>query len=171
MKIFMVLFLFFSFLKGQNISNDNIITIKDINGNNYKKVLLESIENQKILMTKNAGNFNINEIESIEIVEKKYSASNILIGIITTTFIGSCIYHVINYDAKYRDQKNPTTQIQESGERIRVNGILGIISALYPLHKSFSGTLFNPPYKFDFTDLSQQDKVDLLQYIYIKYQK
>ena len=171
MKIFMVLFLFFSLLKGQNISNDNIITIKDINGNNYKKVLLESIENQKILMTKNAGNFNVNEIKSIEIVEKKYSASNILIGIITTTFIGSCIYHVINYDAKYRDQKNPTTQIQESGERIRVNGILGIISALYPLHKSFTGTLFNSPYKFDFTDLSQQDKVDLLQYIYIKYQK
>ena len=72
MKNFIVLFLFFSFLKGQNISYDNIITIKDINGNNYKKVLFESIENQKILMTKNAGNFNVNEIKSIEIVEKKY---------------------------------------------------------------------------------------------------
>ena len=40
MKIFIVLFLFFSFLKGQNVSYDNIITIKDITVKIIKKFYL-----------------------------------------------------------------------------------------------------------------------------------
>ena len=136
--------------------SSQIITITEHNGRKHQNVDAHFIENLPTIKLSNSTELDINNIHSIDVILSKYDAFNNTIG-----FLSAFAIFIAREQVRYYG-------IGLKQKRVLYAGSSVIALAAYPLLESMKGTIGNPPYTIDYSNMSSSKKIEVMRAIFPK---
>ena len=136
--------------------SSQIITITEHNGRKHRNVDAHFIENFSTIKFSDSTELDMNNIHSIDVILSKYDAFNNTIG-----FLSAFVIFIAREQVSYYG-------IGLNQKRVLYAGSSVIALAAYPLLKSMKGTIGNPPYTIDYSNMSSSKKIEVMRAIFPK---